>query len=127
MTKEEIEKLLVVAPRYGIEIRLPHRGWSSFRCGPESYSASSLGNPRGLTSACARVDADLRAYRKQVGKEPALGVICRLAGCGPVQPNRRATAKGQVHSDEKAEDHVTLTHRTREKEHRSNQQSETGK
>jgi hypothetical protein len=26
MTKEEIEKLLVVAPRYGIEIRLPHQG-----------------------------------------------------------------------------------------------------
>ena len=68
--------------------------------------------------ACrARVDADLRAYRKQVGKEPALGVVCRLAGCGPVQPNRRGTAKDQVHSDEKAEDHVTLTHHTREKEH----------
>jgi len=33
----------------------------------------------------------------------------------------------QVHSDEKAEDHVTLTHRTREKERCSNQQSETGK
>ena len=44
-----------------------------------------------------------------------------------MQPNRRATAKDQVHSDEKAEDHVTLTHRTREKERRSNQQSETGK
>ena len=26
MTKEEIEKLPVVAPRYGIEIRLPHQG-----------------------------------------------------------------------------------------------------
>ena len=26
ITKEEIEKLLVVAPRYGIEIRLPHQG-----------------------------------------------------------------------------------------------------
>ena len=26
MTKEEIEKLLVVAPRYGIEIRLPRQG-----------------------------------------------------------------------------------------------------
>jgi hypothetical protein len=26
MTKEEIEKLLVVAPRYGIETRLPHQG-----------------------------------------------------------------------------------------------------
>ena len=26
MTKEEIEKLLVVAPRYGIEIRLRHQG-----------------------------------------------------------------------------------------------------
>ena len=26
MTKEEIEKLLAVAPRYGIEIRLPHHG-----------------------------------------------------------------------------------------------------
>ena len=25
-TKEEIEKLLAVAPRYGIEIRLPHDG-----------------------------------------------------------------------------------------------------
>ena len=25
-TKDEIEKLLVVAPRYGIEIRLPHHG-----------------------------------------------------------------------------------------------------
>ena len=25
MTKEEIEKSLVVAPRYGIEIRLPHQ------------------------------------------------------------------------------------------------------
>src|SRR5438067_12826701 len=25
-TKEEIEKLLAVAPRYGIEIRLPHQG-----------------------------------------------------------------------------------------------------
>ena len=73
------------------------------------------------------VDADLRAYRKQVGKEPALGVVCRLAGCGPVQPNRRGTTKDQVHSDEKAEDHVTLTHHTREKEHCSNQQSETGK
>ena len=26
MTKEEIEKLLVTAPRYGIEIGLPHQG-----------------------------------------------------------------------------------------------------
>jgi hypothetical protein len=25
-TKAEIEKLLAVAPRYGIEIRLPHQG-----------------------------------------------------------------------------------------------------
>ena len=80
-----------------------------------------------IDACLARVDADLRAYRKQVGKEPALGVVCRLAGCGPVQPNRRGTAKDQVHSDEKAEDHVTLTHHTREKEHCSNQQSETGK
>ena len=62
-----------------------------------------------------------------VGAHFALGVVCRLAGCGPVQPNRRGTAKDQVHSDEKAEDHVTLIHRTREKEHCSNQQSETGK
>jgi hypothetical protein len=64
---------------------------------------------------------------RRVGAHFALGVVCRLAGCRPVQPNRRGPAKDQVHSDEKAEDHVTLTHRTREKEHCSNQQSETGK
>jgi hypothetical protein len=76
---------------------------------------------------CVETSFPIVAKSEEEALRIALGVVCRLAGCRPVQPNRRGTTKDQVHSDEKAEDHVTLTHRTREKEHCSNQQSETGK